>query len=44
MTLKDWQNNGWLKPHKTTASQIIDLFAIVDRGILAAQTEYLTTD
>jgi len=44
MTLRDWQNNGWLKPHKTSPSQIADLFAIVERDILAAQTEDLTHD
>jgi hypothetical protein len=44
MTLKDWQNNGWLKPHKATRKQIADLFAIVERDLVAAQTEDLTAD
>jgi hypothetical protein len=44
MTLKDWQSNGWLKPHKATKKQIADLFAIVERDIQAAQTEDLTAD
>jgi hypothetical protein len=44
MTLTDWQNNGWLKPHKATKKQIADLFAIVERDLVAAQTEDLTAD
>jgi hypothetical protein len=44
MTLKDWQSNGWLKPHKATPKQIADLFAIVERDLVAAQTEDLTAD
>lgn len=44
MSLKDWQSNGWLKPHKTTRRQISDQFAIVARDIKAAQTEDLTPD
>jgi hypothetical protein len=44
MTLKDWQSNGWLKPHNATRGQIDDLFAIVERDLTAAQTEDLTPD
>lgn len=33
MTLKQWQNNGWLKSHKTSKEEIGNLLAIVDRDI-----------
>jgi hypothetical protein len=33
MTLKQWQNNGWLKFHKTSKEEIGNLLAIVDRDI-----------
>ena len=44
MSLKQWQDNGWLKLHKTSRQQICDLFAIVERDAEAAQTEDLTPD
>ncbi len=31
MTLKQWSDNGWLRPHKTTPEEIENLFQIVDR-------------
>jgi hypothetical protein len=33
MRLRQWADNGWLRPHQTTPGQIADLFAIVDRDI-----------
>jgi hypothetical protein len=33
MSLQQWHNNGWLRPHKTTPAQIADLLAIVDRDL-----------
>ena len=44
MSLAQWHKNGWLKPHVTTASQIADLFAIVQRDIDDALSERLSTD
>jgi hypothetical protein len=44
MSLKTWQNNGWLRPHQTTVAQITDLFAIVDRDLADARTKRLSTD
>ena len=44
MSLKNWQNNGWLKPLKTTRGQIADLLDIVHRDTAAAKTEDLTPD
>ncbi|TLD68712.1 hypothetical protein FEM03_21255 [Phragmitibacter flavus] len=37
MSLQDWAENGWLRPHKTTAQQIIDLLAIVERDLKDAE-------
>lgn len=33
MSLRDWANAGWLRPHQTSRRQIADLFAIVDRDL-----------
>ncbi len=44
MSLKRWHKNGWLKPHKTTPSQIAELFAIVDRDLADAGSESLSID
>ncbi len=37
MTLKQWADNGWLKPHRTSRKEIHDLLAIVDRDLDDAQ-------
>ncbi|HUU29058.1 MAG TPA: hypothetical protein VM123_14715 [archaeon] len=33
MSLRQWANEGWLKPHTTSAQEIGSLLAIVDRDI-----------
>jgi hypothetical protein len=33
MSLRDWAKAGWLKPHKTSRTQIAGLFGIVDRDL-----------
>ena len=33
MSLKEWQANGWLRPHTTSAKEIANLFAIVERDL-----------
>ena len=33
MTLKEWQNYGWLRPHQTSPQEIQDLLKIVDRDL-----------
>ncbi|MEI6423691.1 MAG: hypothetical protein WCP55_15845 [Lentisphaerota bacterium] len=38
MSLKDWLNNGWLRPHKCTSEDIQNLFEIVDRDIADAES------
>ena len=44
MSLENWQSNGWLRPHKTTASQIAQLLEIVDRDLKDAATARLSQD
>jgi len=43
MQLQQWQNNGWLRSHQTTATQIGDLLAIVDRDLEDSRRD-LSTD
>lgn len=33
MTLKDWENNGWLIPQASTPNEIVDLLKAVDRDL-----------
>ncbi len=33
MSLKDWAEAGWLRPHQTSRRQVADLFGIVDRDL-----------
>ena len=44
MSLENWRSNGWLRPHKTTASQIAQLLEIVDRDLKDAATARLSQD
>lgn len=37
MTLRQWRDNGWLRPHATSAEEIGNLLAIVDRDLQDAQ-------
>jgi hypothetical protein len=36
MTLKRWADNGWLEPHVTSAEEIANLLAIVNRDLADA--------
>jgi hypothetical protein len=38
MSLRDWLNNGWLRPHKCNREDIQNLFEIVDRDIADAES------
>ena len=38
MTLKQWSDNGWLRPHKTTTEEIENLFQIVNRDFKDARS------
>ena len=44
MSLKDWQDNGWLKPHKTDKEEISNLLAVVERDLKDAGTYGLSPD
>lgn len=37
MSLKQWADNGWLRPHKTSLQEIADLLAIVERDLADAE-------
>ena len=37
MSLEQWANNGWLRSHNTSAREIADLLAIVDRDLKDAE-------
>ena len=39
MSLKQWADNGWLRVHKTSAEEIGDLMAIVNRDLEDARGE-----
>ena len=44
MSLSQWQNNGWLRPHKTDKEEISNLLAIADRDIADATNPMLSDD
>jgi hypothetical protein len=44
MSLADWERNGWLGAHRTTAAEIRDLLAVVDRDLADSAAEGLSAD
>jgi hypothetical protein len=44
MTLQDWLNSGWLKPHKSSANEVKVLIAKVDRDIAEAEKPDIVLD
>ena len=44
MTLSDWQKNGWVKPHRATAQEIVDLLAVAERDLKDAGAKGLSDD
>mgnify|MGYP001454071970 CR=1 FL=1 len=44
MTLKQWSSNGWLKLHKTSAEEIANLLAIVERDLQDASKKAISDD
>src|SRR5438876_318147 len=44
MSLADWQKNGWLTPHRTSASEIADLLAVVERDLADSAAEAVSAD
>ena len=39
MSLKQWADNGWLKPHRTSRREISSLLSIVERDLNDAQRD-----
>ena len=44
MTLEDWLNNRWLKKEPTSASEIADLLALVERNLSDAGVDAVSLD
>jgi hypothetical protein len=44
MTYQEWQKNGWLKPHQTSAPEVAGLRAVVERDLKASADEHLDGD
>ena len=44
MSLENWSKNGWLRPYRTSPSQIAELFTIADRDLEDASTARLSAD
>ena len=44
MSLKDWLDNGWLKPHQTDRQEITNLLGIVERDLTDVMLERLSAD
>ena len=39
MSLQEWHDFGWLKPHATSLNELSNLLAIADRDIEDAETD-----
>jgi hypothetical protein len=44
MTLKNWEDNGWLIPHKTSRKEVENLLAIVHRDLADARAGDISDD
>lgn len=44
MTLKQWEEVRWLKPHETSAEEIANLMAIFQRGLKDAENTDISAD
>ena len=44
MSLADWQKNGWLSPHRTSAREIADLLAVIERDLADSAAEKVSAD
>lgn len=44
MSLADWQKNGWLAEHRTSAHEIADLLAVVERDLADSAAEQVSAD
>jgi hypothetical protein len=44
VSLKDWQNSGWLRPHQSSAGEVAGLLSIAARDLHDAETKALSSD
>ena len=44
MSLADWERNGWLMAHRTSAAEVRDLLAVVGRDLADSAAEGLSAD
>ena len=44
MSLKDWEKNGWLKPHSTNRQEIQNLLEIVERDLQDSKVGEISYD
>ena len=44
MSLSDWQRNGWLTTHKSSASEVRDLLGVIDRELRDSAVNEISTD
>ena len=44
MTLKSWQENGWLRPHKTSKQEVRDILELVERDLADASKVEISKD
>jgi len=44
MSLENWAKNGWLRPHQSSQQEIKNLFEIVDRDLIDAKREVVSSD
>ena len=42
--MADWLKNGWLTPHKTSAREIADLLAVVERDLIDSGNKDVSAD
>jgi hypothetical protein len=42
--LKQWADNGWLRPHQSSKQEVADLFSIVDRDLDDAAKTTISAD
>lgn len=44
MSLSDWERNGWLVAHRSSANEVRDLLAVVERDLADSAAEGLSAD
>ncbi|MFH1124985.1 MAG: hypothetical protein V1758_15120 [Pseudomonadota bacterium] len=44
MTLESWQENGWLRPHKTSKQEVEGILELVERDLADASRPEISKD